>query len=125
MNNEGKILESAVKLSDLTAEKIAMKSNMSKTQLYRLFKREVIDDYNKKCLLKAGIDVNELARKKQFEPTSDHARMYVDDLIPAIMLLREQVKLIQEEWKFLLEEQKVMKERVLEVYNKQSKKQKS
>jgi hypothetical protein len=128
MNNEGKILEAAVKLHDLTAEKIAAKSDMSKTQLYRLFKRETIDEYSKKCLLRAGINVNELVRLAQIQENSQvesRQRMFVDDLVPTIMMLRDQYKLLQDEYRFISEELKAIKAEVLSNAAKQRKKSKA
>lgn len=67
MNTEGAALKKAVKLSDLTAEQIAMKAGISRTQLYRMFEWDVIDDYSKLCLKKAGIDMDKLLQTSKIK----------------------------------------------------------
>lgn len=42
------------------------------------------------------------------------AKMYVDDLVPEIIKLKEQNKLLQDEYRFLSDEMRAMKEKMLE-----------
>jgi phage repressor protein C with HTH and peptisase S24 domain len=55
--SEGKALEDAIKLSDMSATEVAEKIGISRNQLYQLMKKDVLTDDYKSRLQKAGIDI--------------------------------------------------------------------
>ncbi|HET7819826.1 MAG TPA: helix-turn-helix transcriptional regulator [Bacteroidia bacterium] len=65
LNNDGEILKREVKLSDYTIEQIAGKIGISRTQVYRLFEQQTIDEYYKNAFKKIGIDLNKLVQTHQ------------------------------------------------------------
>lgn len=52
--------------------------------------------------------------KSSFTGQASDSKMYIDDLVPTIMMIKEQNKLLQDEYKFLSEELKALKNKMLE-----------
>lgn len=58
INKQGESLKKSIAVSDFTFTAVAERLEISRTQLYNLFKEEVISDYYLKKLKAMGLDIN-------------------------------------------------------------------
>lgn len=113
MNIEGKLLERAVKIHDLTVEQIAMKTGISKTQLYRLFKKDLIGEKEKRYLLKVKINVNELVRLNQLQENNrlNDLEIFpnketINKVVSELLLVNREISVLNKQYEILSREVK-------------------
>lgn len=77
-DHQGESLKRQMDLSPMTGEEISQKSGISRSHLYNLTKLEVIDDYHRECLKKAGIFIEDVDQNVHpVDKSADAANMII------------------------------------------------